>query len=77
MSIMKTTTKSSILLKFGKQVKKERLAKRLSQERLADLAGLHWTYISGVERGIRNISLKNIAKIAEALKLQTKDLLDF
>ena len=66
-----------MLLKFGKQVRKFRLSKKLSQEDLADLADLHWTYISGIERGIRNISLKNIAKISKALEVKLKNLLDF
>lgn len=69
--------KDLLLSKFGKQVRKIRLAKNLSQEKLADLAGLHWTYISGIERGIRNISLKNIVKISKALELKLKNLLDF
>ena len=76
MSTMKTKS-NLLLLKFGKQVRKFRLSKNLSQEGLADLADLHWTYISGIERGIRNISLKNIAKISKALGLNLKDLLDF
>jgi transcriptional regulator with XRE-family HTH domain len=44
-----------------------RLKKELSQERLAELAGLHRTYVSSVERGERNISLENIARLATAL----------
>ncbi len=75
MSTMKPAVK--FLLKFGKQVKRARLSKKISQEKLADLAGLHWTYISGVERGIRNISLKNIVKISKALKVKPKELLDY
>jgi len=75
MSTMKTSAKT-ILTKFGRQVRKTRIAKKLSQEDLAGLAGLHWTYISGVERGIRNISLKNIVKISKALEIKLKDLLD-
>ena len=76
MSTMKNKS-NRLLFKFGKQVRKFRLSKNLSQEGLADLAHLHWTYISGIERGIRNISLKNIAKISEALGVKLKDLLDF
>jgi transcriptional regulator with XRE-family HTH domain len=44
-----------------------RLKKGLSQERLAELAGLHRTYVSSVERGERNISLENIDRLANAL----------
>ena len=44
-----------------------RLKKELSQERLAELAGLHRTYVSSVERGERNISLENIDRLAKAL----------
>jgi len=76
MSTMKTKS-NLLLLKFGKQVRKFRLSKNLSQEGLADLADLHWTYISGIERGIRNISLKNIAKISKALDVKLKNLFDF
>lgn len=66
-----------LLLKFGKKVRKFRHKRGFSQEKLADRAGLHWTYISGIERGIRNVSLKNINKISEALRVKLKDLFDF
>jgi len=46
----------------------------MSQERLAERAGLHRTYIGAIERGERNVSLKNIARIAKALGVQAKDL---
>lgn len=39
----------------------------LSQEALAEKAGLHWTFVSGVERGVRNPGLNTIARLAEAL----------
>lgn len=47
---------------FTKNMKKYRNEKHLSQEELADKAGLHRTYISSIERGQRNVSLKNIQK---------------
>ncbi len=47
----------------------------LSQEKLADLAGLHRTYVSSVERKRRNISIDNMERLAEALGLQVADLL--
>ena len=48
----------------------------ISQEALADLAGLHRTYVGSVERGERNISLDNIARLASALNVAPADLLD-
>ena len=47
----------------------------LSQEDLADAAGLHRTYISGIERGIRNPSISIVAKLATALGVEPADLL--
>lgn len=46
----------------------------LSQEQLAHLAGLDRTYVSGVERGLRNVSLDNIHKLAKALGVGVRDL---
>lgn len=60
---------------FAINVKRYRENKRLSQEKLAELAGLHRTYISAVERERRNISIDNIEKIAEALKIEAYRLL--
>jgi len=60
-----------ICLKFGSNVKKYRKIKKLSQEKLGELSGLHRTYISAVERGKRSISLKNIQRIADALEIET------
>jgi transcriptional regulator with XRE-family HTH domain len=56
-----------ILIAFGKRMRILRQAKNISQERLAEISGLHRTYISSVELGKRNISLRNIEKIAKAL----------
>jgi len=56
-------------------IRKERLRKRLSQEALADLSGLHRTYIGSIERGERNVSIDNIGKIANALSINPADLL--
>lgn len=63
--------------KFGKHLKKIRKAARLSQEELGKKSRLHRTYIGSVERGQQNISLDNIYKIANALKIAPKDLFDF
>ena len=70
--------KSENLLKeFGAHIKAIRLEKNLSQEKLALVANLDRTYISGIERGIRNISLINIFKLAEALNLPASELFKF
>jgi len=60
---------------LGKSIRLRRLALGLSQEKLAEAAGLHWTYISSVERGKRNVSLVNIVGIARALGISPSELL--
>lgn len=64
------------LKQFGDNVKKYRLKKNLSQEQLAFKASLDRTYIGGVERGERNISLNNIKKISNALEIKISKLFD-
>ncbi len=66
-----------ICRKFGSNVVKYRVKKKISQEKLAELAELHRTYISAVERGTRSISLKNIDKIAAALDIPVYKLFEF
>jgi len=66
----------SIVEVFGLNVQKYRKEKKISQEKLAELAGLHRTYIGMIERAERNITLCNIEKIAKALQVDIKDLLE-
>jgi transcriptional regulator with XRE-family HTH domain len=63
--------------RFGRKVRRSRLALGLSQEELALACGLDRTYVGSVERGERNISLINIAKLADALRITPSDLLNF
>ncbi len=62
--------------KFGKQVKKFRLEKGLSQEALAHQADLDRTYIPSIEKGERNVSITVIEKIAKALNVKISTLFD-
>lgn len=63
-----------ILSEFGINIKRHRLKNNLSQEKLAEIAGLHRTYIGQVEAGKRNIALKNIVKLSKALKVEVRNL---
>lgn len=67
-----------ILRKFGKRVRDLRTQKGISsQMALANKSGLDRTYIGGVERGERNVGLKNIEKIAKAIGVGMEDLFQF
>jgi transcriptional regulator with XRE-family HTH domain len=64
-----------VLSRLGRRVRALRAERGISQERLAAMAQLHRTYVSGVERGKRNVSLVNLARIAHALQVSLSDLL--
>jgi transcriptional regulator with XRE-family HTH domain len=59
---------------LGANVRTRRVALLLSQEQLADKAGIHPTYLSGIERGIRNPTIASIATIAKALNCSVSEL---
>lgn len=61
---------------FGERIRALRQERGLSQERLAELAGVHRTYLSSLERGERNVSLDNIYAIADALGVPPADLFE-
>ncbi len=66
---------SDINKEVGLNIRKIREDNGLSQEKLAALADLHRTYIGQIERGEKNIGLRNLEKIAKALGVHIKDLL--
>jgi transcriptional regulator with XRE-family HTH domain len=68
-------TSNPELKKLGEQVRNLIKAKGLSQEKLAELSGLHRNYIGGIERGERNLSFLNLLRIARALEISPSELL--
>ena len=60
---------------LGNAVSRLRRARGYSQEKLAELAGLHRTYVGGIERGERNVALLNIVRLARALNVSPSELL--
>jgi transcriptional regulator with XRE-family HTH domain len=61
----------------GKKIRIIRKAKSLTQEALAEKAGLHFSYIGGLERGERNVSLDSLEKIIMALDMSAEEFFDF
>ena len=74
---MVVLTSDPFLSAFGSHLRALRKNSGLSQEETADRAGIHVTYLSGVERGLRNPSIKNVRRLADALGVPTKELFDF
>jgi transcriptional regulator with XRE-family HTH domain len=67
-------TKARELVQLGSNVRKRREAKDWTQEQLAEKADLDQTYISGIERGERNLTILSVTKLAKALKTSASDL---
>lgn len=65
------------LIFLGKKIRQEREKMGISQEEFGALAKFHRTYIGMIERGEKNITIFNLKKIANALNVQVKDLIDF
>ena len=76
MTLVVMEEKQKILLRFGNKIRELRKARGLSQEAFASLCDLDRTYISGIERGVRNISLANISLLAEALGISLSELME-
>jgi transcriptional regulator with XRE-family HTH domain len=63
-----------IRIRFGRAIRRIRQEQEINQEEAAERCGLHRTYYSGVERGVRNVSLVNVEKIAKGLKTALPEL---
>jgi len=61
-------------IRFGARVRSLRQARRLTQEALAEVAGLHRNYVGSLERGERNVSIENVHALAQALGVRDADL---
>ncbi|MBI5821852.1 MAG: helix-turn-helix transcriptional regulator [Verrucomicrobia bacterium] len=68
--------RDSTLAALGQNVRHQREARGLTQEKLAERASLDPTYISGIERGLRNPGIKNVARLAKALGITTPKLVE-
>lgn len=68
---------ADIQLRFGQKVRQRRLFLGISQEELAERVGVHRTYVGMIERGEKNITLRNIMKFARALDMPIQDLMKF
>jgi len=63
-----------IRIRFGRAIRRIREEQEINQEEAAERCGLHRTYYSGIERGVRNVSLVNIERIAKGLETTLPDL---
>lgn len=63
-----------IRIRFGRAIRRICEEQKINQEEAAERCGLHRTYYSGIERGVRNVSLVNIEKIAKGLKRSLPEL---
>jgi transcriptional regulator with XRE-family HTH domain len=66
---------SPLLKEFGKRVSERRAELELTQEEVAEAAGIHFTYVHQIEAGVRNLSLENLAKLAKGLEMDLGELL--
>jgi len=73
---MARKSRADIRERFGDAVRSRREELGLTQEDLAEKAGIHRTYLSDIERGTRNVSLVNIERLADALSLSLPDLFE-
>jgi transcriptional regulator with XRE-family HTH domain len=73
----KRPVNTDIRNRFGERIRELRTAKGYSQEKLAEMASMHWTYLGGIERAERNPTLINIEKLAVALGVNLSELFSF
>ena len=74
--MVRAMLQDDVLVRFGRRVRELRRAQGFSQESFADKCGLDRTYIGGIERGERNLALRNIETIARTLVMTLSELFD-
>lgn len=75
--MVRRTASDPFLSGFGNHLRSLRAKAGMTQEELADKSGIHVTYLSGVERGLRNPSIRNVRRLAQALGVPTRQLFSF
>ena len=74
---MKKATHTDLTEKLGQKIRIERMKRKMSQEKLAELAELNRNFIGMVERGESNITVKNLENISKAFNMEIKELFNF
>ncbi|MBR5554577.1 helix-turn-helix transcriptional regulator [bacterium] len=74
---MNKVNHTNIAEKLGHKIRIERIKRKMSQEKLAELAQLNRNFIGMVERGETNITIKNLESISQAFEIEIQDLFDF
>lgn len=74
---MKKQTHTDLTVKLGQKIRLERMKRKMSQEKLAELAELNRNFIGMVERGESNITVKNLEAIAKAFEIDIRELFNF
>ena len=75
LAVVNEMTTDERMIAFGKRVREARRSKGISQERLAEMAGIDRSYMGNIERGEKNITLKKAYEICDALNIAIQDLI--
>lgn len=74
LAVVNEMTTNERMIAFGRRVREVRKSKGISQERLAEIAGIDRSYMGNIERGEKNITLKKAYEICDALDIEIQDL---
>lgn len=75
LAVVNEMTTDERMIVFGRRVREARKSKGISQERLAEMAGIDRSYMGNIERGEKNITLKKAYEVCDALEVDIKDLI--